>query len=144
MGILVWFLYIPVLFGPQLGRKVTWKGYLTQQSSIALASRYDFELWVSGKTSVPGGFEGRTTIRLQTDTAVYGIMEFEGTAKGNNVSIRETRIREQNIYFMARWYVKTLQLRLSADGEKTTLTGKWFSEDRSDEGGVYLEAVESF
>lgn len=130
-----------VLIGFLISRAETdysggWSGYITQKSSMALASNYRFTVSLQVRD---GEVSGHTEIRMWDEPDIYGIMDLEGTVNGCSLELKETEITRQQIYSYAYWCLKFLKLQYATENGKEVLTGHWTSETCSGPGDVYLE-----
>lgn len=114
-----------------------WRGYITQESALALATDYHFMLTL--RHSGADEIRGRSEIRLWEDQQVFGTMELVGSFNGNELNLEETEITREQIYVYARWCLKNMHLYYSIEDGKEILRGTWNSSACSGPGEVYLE-----
>lgn len=114
----------------------SWTGYITQNSSIALATNYHFNLYLQ----VDGdGVSGRSEIRMWDERDIFAEMSLEGHTFEYSLQLTETGIIREKIYSYAYWCIKSMHLTYNLEDGKETLRGNWASDLCSGPGEVYLE-----
>lgn len=114
----------------------SWTGYITQKSTVALSSNYQFSIFL-----IINGNEisGHSEIRMWDEPDVFAEMNLEGTFDDHTVQLTETEITKQKIYSYAYWCLKVLKMTYSMEDGKEFLKGGWFSDVCSGPGEIYLE-----
>lgn len=113
-----------------------WFGYITQRPA-GLAERYFFEL----KLELDGDrFKGESRISLQDSTAIYGVMDVQGTIMEPQIWIDELQVKEQNMFSFAYWCIKSYKLQANWVRGILVMEGWWESDNCGYSAGfIHLE-----
>lgn len=108
-----------------------WQGVLTQPGG-GLADNYAF--WITFKQT-KDSIKGFSRLEI-SNTNNFGILEFKGIVKGNEITIQETKITDENIQYGAFWCIKAYTL--SYDAATGSLTGNWIAPKGCGPGKIFL------
>lgn len=114
----------------------TWQGILTQPNG-GLDDNYAF--WISFKQT-KDSLKGLSRLEVN-NTNNFGILELKGAVNGNELTIKETKITDENIKRGASWCIKKYTLVYNeADG---SLSGEWIAPNKCGPGKIYLYRTEN-
>ncbi|MBS1793266.1 MAG: hypothetical protein JSS81_05400 [Acidobacteria bacterium] len=114
-----------------------WKGMVYQPGNASW-QKYYFRMTLFQKGKTVTGF---SRIAIAESPEYFGVMRLRGTAGGNRLSFRETKVVREKMAENSFWCVKSGTLRLVYRNGRPELRGNWRGQEGCAPGTIVLRKV---